>query len=235
MDAPWQRAERMKNEPSSAAHLVPANEAEIHVWIVEDHAEFRNTVMRVLGLQHDFKTQAFTRCEEALTRFKQGDRPHVLLLDIGLPGMSGLEAIKHFRSLSPATQVIMLTAFDDPPRVRKALQSGASGYLLKTTDAREISARIREVLQGGAPLDARIARHVLEMIAARPGENRYALAPREREVLEGLVKGKTVKEIAADLHLSYYTVDTYLRRLYDKLDVQSRSLAVSKALQEHLL
>lgn len=215
--------------------LDQANEATIRVWLVEDHLEFRRTVMRVLALEKDFTAEAFTRCEDALARLKQGESVHVILLDIGLPGMSGLDGITLFKSVSPATQIIMLTAFDDPPRVRKAIQAGATGYLLKTTQARQIGVSIREVLRGGAPLDARIARQVLAMVNAEPGTDRFGLAPREREVLQGLVDGKTAKEIAADLQVSYHTVDTYLRRLYQKMDVQSRSRAVSKALQERVL
>lgn len=222
-------------KPALSPPAAEENEAGIRVWLVEDHLEFRRTVMRVLGLERDFKAEAFTRCEEALEKLKKGEQVHVILLDIGLPGMSGLEGITLFKSASPATQIIMLTAFDDPPRVRKAIQAGATGYLLKTTEARQIGASIREVLRGGAPLDTRIARQVLALITAEPGAGRFGLAPREREVLQGLVDGKTIKEIASDLAVSYHTVDTYLRRLYQKMDVQSRSRAVSKALQERLL
>jgi DNA-binding NarL/FixJ family response regulator len=224
----------MKSDDASRVPIDAAQNNQTQVWLIEDHPEFRNTVMRVLALERDFKAEAFRSCEEALARLKQGETVHVMLLDIGLPGMSGLDGITQFKSLSPATQIIMLTSFDDPPKVRKAVQSGASGYLLKTIAAREISARIREALQGGAPLDARIARHVLDMLNSRPKDNRFGLAPREREVLEGLIHGKTIKEIAGDLQVSYYTVDTYLRRLYQKLDVQNRTSAVSKALQERV-
>jgi DNA-binding NarL/FixJ family response regulator len=211
------------------------DDARIHVWIVEDHADFRNTVRRVLALEKDFAVSVFAACEEALARLQAGESAHVILLDIGLPGMSGLEGITRIKSLSPASQIIMLTAFDDPPKVRKAVCAGATGYLLKTGEAKRIGASVREALQGGAPLDAQIARHVLAMVQERPKAEKYGLAPREMEVLEGLVAGKTVKEIAGDLAVSYHTVDTYLRRIYEKMDVQSRSLAVSKALQQRLV
>jgi DNA-binding NarL/FixJ family response regulator len=213
----------------------PGESAAIHVWVVEDHEEFRTTVARVLALEPDFRTEVFKRCEDALARLRQGAPAHVVLLDIGLPGMSGLDGIMLIKALSPATQIIMLTAFDDPPKVRRAIQSGATGYLLKMTAAREIGGKIREALGGGAPMDTHIARQVLAMLNEGTSGKEYGLAPREREVLDGLVKGKTVKEIASDMVVSYHTVDTYLRRLYEKLDVQSRSRAVSKALQERLV
>jgi DNA-binding NarL/FixJ family response regulator len=225
----------MKNDQAISPGIEAAKDGQINVWLIEDHVEFRNTVMRVLALDADFKAEVFTRCEEALARLKQGGSAHVILLDIGLPGMSGLDGITEFKTISPATQIIMLTSFDDPPKVRKAVQSGATGYLLKTTGAKQIGSRIREVLSGGAPLDTRIARHVLTMLTSSPGGDRYGLAPREREVLEQLVAGKTIKEIASTLGVSYYTVDTYLRRIYQKMDVQSRSHAVSKALQARVV
>jgi len=222
----------MKADRQTAAESLEV----IHVWLIEDHPDFRNTVMRVLALQPDFQASAFKTCEEALARLAAGDSVHVILLDIGLPGMSGLDGITEFKTISPATQIIMLTAFDDPPKVKRAIRAGATGYLLKTAEAQQITASIREVLHGGAPLDSHIARQVLAMMSTHVASGAsYGLAPRELEVLEGLVEGKTVKQIASDLSVSYHTVDTYLRRLYQKLDVQSRSLAVSKALQQHLV
>jgi DNA-binding NarL/FixJ family response regulator len=208
----------------------------IHVWLIEDHKDFRTTVARVLARESEFVVSAFSNCEDALAQLQAGESVHVILLDIGLPGMSGLEGITRFKSLSPATQIIMLTAFAERPKIRRAIDAGATGYLLKTGEASQISRSIREVLHGGAPLDSHIARHVLEMMSSGETANsRYGLAPRELEVLSGLIAGKTVKEIASDLGVSYHTVDTYLRRIYEKMDVQSRSLAVAKALQERLV
>jgi DNA-binding NarL/FixJ family response regulator len=229
--------EKNRKTMGARAEKTTASIAEdsIRVWVIEDHVDFRATVMRVLSLEPDFAAQAFGGCEDALALIKKGETAHAILLDIGLPGMSGLEAITLFKAASPTTQIIMLTAFDDPPKVRKAIQAGATGYLLKTAEARQITRSVREVLDGGAPLDTHIARHVLAMLSGGGGVDPYGLAPREREALEGLVAGKTVKEIASDMQVSYHTVDTYLRRLYEKMDVQSRSLAVSKALQERLI
>jgi DNA-binding NarL/FixJ family response regulator len=213
-----------------------AGTACIHVWLIEDHIDFRNTVVRVLAREDDLEVSAFSSCEDALDRLRTGETVHVILLDIGLPGMSGLEGITRFKAASPATQIIMLTAFDDRGKIRKAINAGATGYLLKTGAAIQIVESIREVLHGGAALDGHIAKYVLEMVSGQSAATAdYALAPREMEVLRGLVAGKTIKEIADDLSVSYHTVDTYLRRIYQKMDVQSRSLAVTKALQERLI
>ena len=222
----------MKSDPHTPFSSIEAT----HVWVVEDHLDFRNTIMRVLALRPEICPSAFSSCEEALQRLASGDSVHVILLDIGLPGISGLDGITEFKTMSPSTQIIMLTAFDDPPKVKKAIRAGATGYLLKTADAQQLPEAIAEVLNGGAPLDTHIARQVLQMMSSQAlaGAN-YGLAPRELQVLEGLVEGKTLKQIAADLSVSYHTVDTYLRRLYQKLDVQSRSLAVSKALQQRIV
>ena len=212
-----------------------AHEGQISVWIIEDHMEFRRTVLDMLTLEPDFRVTAFGNCEDALARLEAGHAAHVILLDIGLPGISGLEGITRFKSLSPATQIIILSAFDDSQKIRKAIMAGATGYLLKTGDPAQISGNIRDVLHGGAPLDTHIARQVLTMLSGGPNQSKYNLAPRELEVLKGIVAGKTAKEIAHDMSVSYYTIDTYMRRIYQKMDVQSRGLAVSKALQERLV
>src|SRR5581483_10029933 len=115
-----------KDRPPHTPAASADDAAIIHVWVIEDHEEFRNTVARVLALESDFRTDVFKRCEDALARLSQGSPVHVILLDIGLPGISGLEAIPQIKTLSPATQIIILTAFDDPPKVRQAIQSGAT-------------------------------------------------------------------------------------------------------------
>lgn len=221
----------------NATKPLPENsQTQIEVWLIEDHADFRKTVSRVLALDPAFQISTFSNCEDALERLAGSASVHVVLLDIGLPGMSGLEGITRIKSISPATQIIMLTALEDRAKIRKALAAGASGYLLKTSEASRIGSSIRDVLDGGAALDGRIARHVLSMMnAPTVTKGAHGLAPRELEVLHGLVAGKTIKAIAADLSVSYHTVDTYLRRIYQKLDVQSRSLAVAKALQEGIV
>jgi DNA-binding NarL/FixJ family response regulator len=179
-------------------------------------------------------TGAFGSCEAALDRLSQDDPPEIILLDIGLPGMSGLDGIGQFKALSAATHVIILTAFEDTDKIFKAICAGASGYLLKTSTASAIEAAIREVLGGGAPMTPQIAKSVLGLFAkmATPAPSPdQGLSRREKETLEYLAQGLATKEIADRLDLSIHTVDTHLRNIYRKLHVHSRAGAVGKMLQ----
>ena len=130
--------------------------------------------------------------------------PDVILLDIGLPGMNGIQGIPRIKALAPSTHIIILTVFDDQEKVFNAICAGASGYLLKNTDEEAIANAVREVMDGGSPINPRVARLVLKMFASQvtPERQQYGLSSREREVLELMVKGKIKKEIADHLHLS---------------------------------
>lgn len=208
------------------------------VWLIEDHADSRRVLARVLNRAATMQCPcAFASCEEALTALRTQPRPDVILLDVGLPGMSGIEGIRHIKALAPATHVIMLTVFDDQEKVFNAICAGASGYLLKTADEDAIANAVHEVLHGGSPINPRVARLVLNMFASRsaPPTHDYGLSDREREVLELMVQGLVKKEIADRLALSYHTVDNHLRSIYTKLQVHTRGGAVAKALSEHLV
>lgn len=151
--------------------------------------------------------------------------------------MSGIEGIRHFKALAPASHIIVLTVFDDQEKVFDAICAGASGYLLKNADEDAIASSVEEVLQGGAPINPRVARLVLKMFASRaaPPRQDYGLSGREQEVLELMVQGLVKKEIADRLSLSYHTVDNHLRSIYTKLQVHTRGGAVAKAVSERLL
>lgn len=208
------------------------------VWLVEDHADSRRVLARVLNRSATIKCpQTFATCEDALAALRTMARPDVILLDVGLPGMSGIEGIRHFKELAPATHVIILTVYDDQEKVFKAICAGASGYLLKTADEDAIAAAIHDVLQGGSPITPRVARLVLNMFATRsaPPVQDYGLSEREHEVLDLMVRGLVKKEIADRLNLSYHTVDNHLRSIYTKLQVHTRGGAVAKALSERLV
>src|SRR5438552_5550173 len=207
------------------------------VWLIEDNHSFRHTVVRVLqGVQGLDCSRHFANSEEALEELTRGAVPDVVLLDVELPGLNGLEAVKRIKSISPSTRVIMLTVFDDHDKIFKAICAGASGYLLKTSPVEKIIESIREAQDGGAPMTPRVARSVLDMFmrTSSPHED-YGLTTREQSILDLMTKGLIKKEIADRLSVSYHTVDTHLRNIYAKLHVHTRTGAVSKALKERLL
>ena len=210
-----------------------------HIWVVEDHAPFRRTLGKLLNAEQGMRcAREFDSCELALRALEKekAQRPDLILLDVGLPGMSGLEGIRHFREHSPQTLVIILTVFEDDEKIFQAICAGASGYLLKTAGADAIVQAIRDALAGGSPMNPRIARRVLEMFSRlAPKKSDYGLSDREQEILQHMVKGLIKKEIAGLLQLSVHTVDTYLRRIYEKLEVNTRTGAVAKALKEGLV
>lgn len=211
--------------------------ASITVWLIEDNATFRRTVMRALDQEEGFHCLGgFASCEDALAALSRQPPPQTILLDVGLPGMSGLDGIAHFRKRSPEVKIIVLTVFEDEDKIFRAICAGAAGYLLKTAPVEEIARAIRDALAGGAPMNGRIARRVLDMFARFAlTRGDYGLTARETQILEAMVKGRTKKEIAAELDLSFHTVDTHLRSIYQKLEVNTRTGAVAKALKEKLV
>ena len=207
------------------------------IWIVEDHAAFRRTLIRVLNAETDIQcSRDFDSCEKELAALTGGDLPDLVLLDVGLPGMSGLDGIRLIKERSPKTLVVILTVFEDDDKVFQAVCAGAAGYLLKTSSAAEITQSVHEALAGGSPMNPRIARRVLEMFSKfAPKQSDYGLSDREKEILQLMTTGLIKKEIADRLTLSVHTVDTYLRRIYEKLEVNTRTGAVAKALKEGLV
>ena len=208
----------------------------ITVWLVEDNETFRNTVSRALAKVPLIEcAHRFPNAEEAIEAFESGGVAHVVLLDVELPGMDGVEAVARIKALSPSTRIIMFTVVDSHNKIFNAICAGASGYLLKTSPAQKIVEAIREVHSGGAPMTPQVARSVLEMFARLPWPRQdYGLTDREREILEWMVSGMIKKEIADKLSISYHTVDTHLRNIYTKLHVHTRGGAVAKAVKERL-
>ncbi|MFZ4765498.1 MAG: response regulator [Roseimicrobium sp.] len=207
------------------------------IWIIEDHAAFRRTLVRVLNAEDGLQCpRDFDSCEKALAALARDDAPDLILLDVGLPGMSGLEGIRLIKERSPKALVVILTVFEDDDKVFSAICAGAAGYLLKTSSATEITQAVRDALNGGSPMTSRIARRVLDMFSKlAPKQSDYGLSDREKEILQLMVTGLIKKEIADRLTLSVHTVDTYLRRIYEKLEVNTRTGAVAKALKEGLV
>ena len=213
-----------------------SDDQSITLWVIEDNETYRDTIAALVDSTDGMRcTHVFPSCEKALSALEDEFAPEIILMDIGLPGMSGIEGLKRIKAISPSTGVIMLTVFDDEKEVFESICAGASGYLLKSAQPHEIVEALRQVLGGGAPMDARIARKVLDMFSrfsVPTGE--YGLTGREKEILRLIVDGLTVKGIAERLFLSFRTVDTHVKNIYAKLQVHTRSGAVAKAFRERL-
>lgn len=207
------------------------------VWIVEDNPLFRKTLQELMeGSEGLLATDVFASAEEALDALDSAPLPHVVLMDIELPGIDGIEAARRIRAANADIPVIMLTIHESSDRIFQAVLAGASGYLLKSSGSATIVDSVRQVLNGGAAMDAGIARRVLDMfVRLHEPSGDYGLSDREREVLERLVEGLTKQQIAEHLILSPHTVDQHVRHVYRKLHVHNRAAAVSKALRENLL
>lgn len=212
----------------------PALADMITVSIVEDDAKLRETLARYLKAHPGLNcVSAYPNAEAALADLPRV-RPAVVLLDINLPGMSGIECIPHLKRLLPTVRIIMLTVFEEGDQIFKALSAGAFGYLVKSTRPAKIIEAIREVHAGGSPMSGNIARKVVQSFqaqaaaAAATRAETDTLSAREVEVLQALSKGHTYKQIAANLGISLGTVRTYIQRIYEKLHVHSHTEAVMK-------
>ncbi|MBB5036731.1 response regulator transcription factor [Prosthecobacter dejongeii] len=209
----------------------------LQVWLVEDHKVYGERLMRALNRLDDLScTQRFTACEDAFAALVEHPAPDVLLLDVELPGVSGIEGIARLRQLAPKAAIVILTVFEDDEKIFRAICAGAAGYLLKTSGTEDIATAIRSAAAGGSPINPRIARRVLEMLSkANEPPRDYGLTPREHDILQLLVQGHTIKEAAAQLGIGYYTADEYIRSVYEKLQVRSRGSAIAKAIHERLV
>lgn len=208
------------------------------VWLIEDHKTYGERLMRALNrLDGIVCTQRFTACEDALAALPKQTAPSVLLLDVELPGMNGIDGLAALKTAAPQTAVVILTVFEDDDKIFRAICAGAAGYLLKTSSTEDIAAALRVAATGGSPINPRIARRVLEMFsqANPPPPRDYGLTPRERDILQALVQGHTIKEVAAQLGIGFYTADEYIRSVYEKLQVHSRGSAIAKAVKERLV
>jgi DNA-binding NarL/FixJ family response regulator len=205
----------------------------ITVSIVEDQDALRGTLARVINRAEGFQCVGQHPSAEAALAALPDEKPNVVLMDINLPGMNGVECVRRLKQVLPSTQVIMLTVYEDTENIFNALAAGASGYLLKRTPSAELLSAIRQVQQGGSPMTAHIARKVVQSFQKAPAsaETTEELSPREREVLDCLSQGFLYKEIAEKLGISYETVHTYIRRIYEKLQVRTRTEAVAKFLR----
>jgi len=200
----------------------------IPVSIVEDDAAARRILAGWIQRAEGFRCLSdFGTAESALLQLPR-EPAEVVLMDINLPGMSGIECVRQLKPLLPKTQFVMLTVYEDADHIYNALTAGASGYLLKQTPRSELLAALRDVHAGGSPMTSNIARKVVQSFQLAKASAAEDLSPREREVLELLARGYLYKEIADTLGISVPTVNTYIRRIYEKLHVRSRGQAVAK-------
>lgn len=204
----------------------------ITVSIVEDDSGLRESIRRFIQGAPGFQCLgAYASAEEALADVPPRP-PAVVLMDINLPKMSGIECVKHLKKKLASLQIIMLTVYENSDRIFEALAAGASGYLVKNTPPEKLLEAIEEIAKGGSPMSSHIARKVVQ--AFQPAVHAVPLieqlAPREQQVLELLSKGRAYKQIAAEMKLSMGTIRTYIRRIYEKLHVNCRTDAVVKYL-----
>ena len=206
----------------------------IKVSIVEDDAKLRETLVRYFAGQSGFRcVKAYANAEAALADIPL-HLPDVVLMDINLPGMNGIECVSRLRQVAPLLKIIMLTVFEEGEQVFQALSAGAFGYLVKSNRPAKILEAIREVYVGGSPMSGHIARKVVQSFQAHAAASAAAsaetesLTARELEVLQGLSRGHPYKEIASELGISLGTVRTYIQRIYEKLHVHSQTEAVMK-------
>jgi DNA-binding NarL/FixJ family response regulator len=202
----------------------------IRVALVEDDPQVREGLALLIGAAQGFEcVAACASAEEALTELPPL-LPDVVLMDIHLPGMSGIECIRRLKQQHPKVQIAMLTVFEDHDRIFQSLTAGASGYLLKQTPPEKLIEAIAELQRGGSPMSSQIARRVVEAFQcpAPIGPAETPLTPREQQIIQLLAKGLLYKEIADQLNLSVETVRTHLHRIYDKLHVRTRTEAVMK-------
>ncbi len=209
----------------------------INVGIVEDDSSIRESVASLINTAEGFSCkQVFDSVESAIEKISDPP-PDVLLMDINLGGMSGIEGVQRLKTIFPQMNILMLTVFEENDKIFRSLCAGASGYLLKRTPPAKILEAIAEVHNGGAPMTASVARKVLNLFTsvAPPTLPEVHLTARESEILQHLVSGSSYKKISKDLFISFDTVNSHIKKIYEKLQVHSKTEAVTKALKHKLV
>jgi DNA-binding NarL/FixJ family response regulator len=208
----------------------------ITVAIVEDLREIREGLGRLIGATPGYRcTGIYGSMEEALEKIPR-NLPDIVLSDIGLPGMNGIDGIRILKERHPALLILMLTVYDDNERIFDALCAGACGYLLKKTPSHKLIEALKEAMEGGSPMSPEVARRVISLFreVRPPARSDYELTPHETRLLGMLVEGHSYKTAASELGVSLNTIKFHLRHIYDKLQVHTKSEAVAKALRQGL-
>jgi DNA-binding NarL/FixJ family response regulator len=213
--------------------MTRAKSTPITVVVVEDDSEVRRSLAGILKRAAGVACVGdFGTAEDALREIPQL-MPEVVLMDINLPGMNGVECVRRLSAAAPETQIVMLTVYENTDAIFNSLAAGASGYLLKPVSADQLVAAVKDAFAGGAPMTSNIVRKVIQTFKkpAPAVQETDSLSPREQEVLDLLAKGYLYKEIADELKVSYGTVHTYIERIFKKLHVRGRGQAVAKYLR----
>jgi len=204
----------------------------ISIAIVEDLDVVRNGLKDFISLSTDFLVVgSYKSGEEALQKLPE-TKPDIVIMDINLPGMNGIECIRQVKDKSPGTQFMMFTVYENDDKVFEALKAGASGYLLKNTGLLHIAESVKELHEGGSPMSANIARKMVNLVRGDADKKTPfldLLSPREKEILQLLAKGLLYKEIAEQLNITTGTVRIHIHKIYEKLHVQNRTEAINKA------
>jgi DNA-binding NarL/FixJ family response regulator len=207
----------------------------IAIGIVEDHSEFRQSLVFLISSSSGYTVEwSYSSVEEALENYTETD---VMLLDINLPGLSGIEAIPLFKQKCPGQKIIMLTILEDDFHILEAIKNGADGYILKKTSRNKILDAIQQVYEGGGALTPMVARQVMAFLkpeTARPDSPDH-LTPREKEILVMITQAMSNELIADKLFISVQTVRNHIKNIYDKLQVHSRAQVVVKAFKDKLI
>lgn len=202
------------------------------ILIVEDDQEIRNSFSLIVNSSQKFTVvNAYASCEDAISNINK-DKPEIVLMDIELPGMNGIQGAKVIKEKYPYTEVIMVSVYEDSDLVFEALKAGASGYITKSANYLELLTALEEITKGGAPMSSRIARMVIDNFHVNPNS---PLTKRETEILQLIAEGKTYTQISEDLFISKETAKTHIKNIYSKLQVNSKSEAIAKANLEKLI
>ena len=209
---------------------------DIAIVVFDDNKDRRDSLQMLINTREGMVcTGVFEDCNNVLDNIN-ASAPDVILMDIDMPGVNGIEAVKIIRSQFPKVHIIMQTVFEDDDKIFSAILAGADGYILKKTAPTKLIEGIKEVVEGGAPMTASVAKQVLKLFQNQPPKpDAYNLTDREKEILALLVKGMSYKMIAAQCGVTYFTVNMHIKKIYEKLHVHSATEAVSKAIQNKIV
>jgi len=201
-----------------------------NIALIEDDIELKELLEKYLNFQDDFNVVlSVVSAEDFFEEFKQIEKIDILIMDIGLPGISGIDALPKIKQHLPHTEIIMLTVHDDSEKVFQSLRRGASGYLLKNTPLDKIKESIEQIFAGGSPMSPNIARKIVEFFNPKQIEGQRELSTREKEIVVALVDGLSYKLVADRLDISIDTVRQHIRSIYRKLNVNSKAEVISKS------